>query len=120
MIVYRLTKTKYATDLSGKGAELFGGRWNPTGIPAWYTSENRALSILELLAHTPKSIVPPIFKLISLEIPDEYLDDIISIVDIPVGWNVLQLIESTQEIGKQHFESENRLGIIAPSAIISQ
>ena len=47
MVVYRLGGTKYATDLTGEGARLFGGRWNNEGTPCIYTSQSRALAILE-------------------------------------------------------------------------
>ncbi len=120
MIVYRLTKKKYATDLSGKGAELFGGRWNLVGIPALYTSANRALSILELLAHTPKHIIPPSFELLEIEIPEKYDSSIIKITDLPDNWNALQTTELTQEIGRVEFEINDNLGIIVPSVIIEQ
>lgn len=50
-------RRKYA-DLSGEGARLYGGRYNPPGIPAVYSSENIALALLEILVHVDKSEVP--------------------------------------------------------------
>ncbi|MDO1502618.1 RES family NAD+ phosphorylase [Winogradskyella maritima] len=44
MIVYRLGKEKYKNDLSGIGAEKFGGRWNSKGVRMVYTSQSRALA----------------------------------------------------------------------------
>ena len=35
MIVVRLAKLKYCKDLSGKGAEKSGGRWNSKGVSMW-------------------------------------------------------------------------------------
>ena len=43
MIVYRLSKSKYSADLTGKGAEKAGGRWNSKGVAMVYTSTSRAL-----------------------------------------------------------------------------
>ena len=37
MIVFRLSKAQFANDLSGKGAELVGGRWNSRGNAMLYT-----------------------------------------------------------------------------------
>ncbi|MBK8348315.1 MAG: RES family NAD+ phosphorylase [Saprospiraceae bacterium] len=51
MEVYRITREKYAADLTGEGARLYGGRWNRPGVAALYTSEARSLAILELLVH---------------------------------------------------------------------
>ena len=39
--LYRLQSARYGLPkdfLSGKGAELTGGRWNPVGMPVIYTS----------------------------------------------------------------------------------
>ena len=57
MIAYRVVRRQYA-DLNGEGARLYGGRFNPPGIPAVYTSQSIALAILEILVHVDKSEVP--------------------------------------------------------------
>ncbi|MEJ7811513.1 MAG: RES family NAD+ phosphorylase [Gemmatimonadaceae bacterium] len=43
--------TYQARDLSGKGAELSGGRWNRKGTPLVYASGTRALACLETVVH---------------------------------------------------------------------
>ena len=40
-----------AHDLSGKGAEKTGGRWNRKGTPMVYASQSRALACLETVVH---------------------------------------------------------------------
>lgn len=120
MIVYRLTKKKYRNDLSGKGAELFGGRWNPIGVPALYSSENRALCILEFLAHTPKSIIPSKIYLISIEVPEKYFVKFEIAAVLPSMWNSLETNELTQKFGRLRLQQNDCLGFIVPSAIIEQ
>ena len=57
MTSYRVVRRKYA-DLSGDGARLYGGRCNPPGIAAVYSSENIALAVLEVLVHVDKAEMP--------------------------------------------------------------
>ena len=57
MICYRVARRQYA-DLTGEGARLYGGRFNPPGIPAVYASQSIALAVLEILVHVDKSEVP--------------------------------------------------------------
>jgi RES domain-containing protein len=45
------TPAYQADDLTGRGAELTGGRWNPQGTPAIYASTTQALACLETLVH---------------------------------------------------------------------
>ena len=57
MTTYRVVRRQYA-NLSGDGARQYGGRFNPPGIPAIYTSQSIALALLEILVHIDKSEVP--------------------------------------------------------------
>ena len=120
MELYRITKEKYSEDISGRGAELYGGRWNSIGIPALYTSENRALGALELLVHTPKGIMPPKYILVTLEIP-EYLVAKITQIDVQklkFKWDSLRESDKSQELGRKYFIEKGAFGIRVPSTII--
>jgi RES domain-containing protein len=57
VICFRVVRRRYA-NLSGEGARLYGGRSNPLGIPAVYSSESIALAVLEVLVHMDKSEMP--------------------------------------------------------------
>jgi RES domain-containing protein len=52
MIVFRLSKEQFAQDLSGKGAELVGGRWNSREMRCC-TSQSIALCVTEIAVHVP-------------------------------------------------------------------
>jgi putative toxin-antitoxin system antitoxin component (TIGR02293 family) len=58
IIVYRLTKGQDKEEVSGIGAELYGGKWNNKGTRIIYTGKSRALCTTEITVHTPLSIVP--------------------------------------------------------------
>jgi len=120
MIVYRITKDKYAADFSGKGAELFGGRWNKVGTPALYTSENRALCALELLVHIKKELLPTSYVILAITIPRKLEKEIVKINEreLEKGWDNLQVENFTQELGEKYFTKKNKLGILIPSVII--
>ncbi|MFN3490402.1 MAG: RES family NAD+ phosphorylase, partial [Emticicia sp.] len=77
MEVFRLSSAKYATDLSGTGAKIHGGRWNRKGDAVLYTAGTRALALVEVLVHTTNAFLPLNYQLITIYIPDD------SILTIP-------------------------------------
>jgi RES domain-containing protein len=118
MIVYRLCRKGYTHDLSGRGAELNGGRWNGKGLPALYTSSSRALCTIEIVVHVPAGIIPKDYYLISVYIPDDAPINIINIKDLPANWNSNPISVSTQRIGNTFLSGQKYLVLKAPSAII--
>ena len=62
--VYRIVTRRRAADaMSGEGARLYGGRWNPKGLRVVYTASSRALAMLEMLAqdqplHARYAVIP--------------------------------------------------------------
>ncbi len=114
MIAYRLATPKYAADISGEGASLYGGRWNPVGIRALYASQSISLCILEILVRTEKRLHPPYYQLITLQFPETNIS-IIKPVHLKTGWR--QNIEYTQEIGRK-FLKENKSPVMQVSSAI--
>lgn len=117
MIVYRLTSGKYAHDLSGEGAKLFGGRWNPAGIAALYTSEFISLSILEILARAKQSTIPETYTLLSIQIPDTSIVAI-ELQKLTPGWQ--HHFEYTRWVGEEFLKINKTLILKIPSAIVPQ
>lgn len=56
-------------DLTGKGAELTGGRWNPKGLPMIYASTSRSLACLETVVHLADAPLPLNRYLVEIQIP---------------------------------------------------
>lgn len=117
MIVYRLSRSKYSNDLSGKGAELAGGRWNSKGIPMIYTSQNISLCMAEVAVHVPLGIIPVDYELITLEIPD---DEILELKKskLPEDWRVTLMQNDTQKFGDAFFKKAEKLILKVPSVIV--
>ncbi len=117
MISYRLAIAKYARDLSGEGAAIFGGRWNPVGLRAVYTSQYISLSILEILARTQLNINPPDYQLITIDFPETDVT-LIKLPELKAGWK--QHIEYTQWIGEEFLKSNKSLALQVPSAVVER
>ena len=118
MIVYRFANAKYAEDISGEGAKLWGGRWNNTGIPVLYTSEHISLGLLEVVAngaalHELKNI-----RLVKIEIPDIAPVHEIKIAQLKKEW--WTDYELTQWIGSEILQARKHLVIKCPSAIVPE
>ena len=115
MIVYRLSKAQYAQDLSGKGAELVGGRWNSRGNAMLYTSQSIALCVTEIAVHVPLGILPKDYQLIHIEIPDE---DLLEMKRLPKDWQSFPHSNSTQMIGDKFLKEHKHLVFKVPCAAV--
>lgn len=118
MIVFRLAKAKYSHDLSGKGAEKTGGRWNSMGVAMVYTSDSRALCTAEIAVHTPLGLLPMDYEIITIEIPDSVKTKTLAIKNLPSDWNSIPHSGGTQEIGDE-FVRQNKTAVLkVPSAVV--
>ncbi len=118
MIVYRLSRGKYHLDLTGKGAELYGGRWNSKGVAMLYTSQSRALAFAEVAIHIPVGIVPKDYFLISINTSDTASILKLAEKDMPADWRSNPHSNSTQNIGDQFIVESKYLIFQVPSAIV--
>lgn len=118
MTVYRLSREKYRYDLSGKGAELYGGRWNSKGVAMLYTSQSRALAFAEVAIHIPVGLVPKDYFLISIHFPDTAGILKIAVAEMPTDWRSNPHSNSTQRIGDQFILESKFLILQVPSAVV--
>lgn len=119
MIVFRLSKSKFASDLSGKGAEISGGRWNSKGTAVVYTSESRALCTTEIAVHTPLGNLPLDYKLISIEIPDDIPIQEFDLIYLPSDWKTIPQAHSTQLIG-DNFVAKGLFCVLKVPSVVVQ
>ena len=118
MMVFRLGKENYKNDLSGKGAELAGGRWNSKGVAILYTCESRALCTTEIAVHTPLGIVPVNYWITTIELPDSIEILTIDPAILPADWKTFPHPHSTQAIGDTFIAEGKYLVMKAPSAVV--
>ncbi len=119
MIFFRLSKTDYCADLSGKGAEINGGRWNSKGRALLYTCGSRALCTTEIAVHTPLGIVPLDYCLCSINIPDNSSVRQINAEELPNDWKSFPHPASTQVLGDEFIKAMEYLILKVPSAVVS-
>lgn len=98
MRVYRVSKKQYADDLAGTGAKLYGGRWNRVNTPCIYTSESRALALLEYTANCPAFLLPKELAICVFEIESENIHNLSS-SELPADWQHRPAPPSMQLLG---------------------
>jgi len=119
MFVYRISKKIHIKDLSGIGAGLYGGRWNPIGINMVYTSGSIALATLEYLVHNFHLLSTAEICLAKIEIGKPKSMLVKKNSDLPSGWNrQMHLQYATQQIGKEFCLKGTDYILKVPSAVV--
>ncbi len=118
MIYYRIVRDAYQDDISGEGAEKYGGRWNSIGTPALYCCENRSLALLEILANAYAGIVLKNYVILSIEVPDSSKLYFPKPNQLPADWQALPLTNDSKYFGDDLFEKNEYLGFKVPSTIM--
>ena len=109
-----------AEDLSGKGAEATGGRWNEKGVPVVYASETRALACLETIVHLNAGGLPLNRYLVSIEIPDAVWARAVRHTSPPVGWEAEPAAMVSIQFGTKWLASNSSALLIVPSVIVHE
>lgn len=117
MILFRISNTKYAGDISGRGAEKAGGRWNQKGHPMLYTCQSRALAAMELAVHITLSTIQHDYQILTLEIPDVAVK-VFPEEQLPEDWKQFPFPGTTQRIGTNWLIANETLAMKVPSAVI--
>lgn len=117
---YRIVQDRWAaTAMDGEGARRFGGRWNPPGVAAVYLAGSRALAALEILVHAPREALLLEWKILEVEIPDEWIEEIPRSV-LPATWREQPSSPAAQNFGGRWLLSRRALALRVPSAIIPE
>jgi RES domain-containing protein len=117
MIVYRIGRTRYAKDLLGEGARLYGGRWNHKFTACIYTSETRALAMLEYSVNINIEDIPRALSITTFEIPDTGVL-VLRESDLPGDWREQPAPSSTKDFGTDLLKDAVAPVIRVPSAVI--
>ncbi len=118
MILFRLTNSMFANDLSGNGARLFGGRWNSEGRPAIYMAATRSLAVLESLAHINPTNIPDDMVLLTIEVPDDVIS--LDIDLLPNNWKESPEPHILKQIGNSFLLKNEHLLLKVPSVLVPE
>lgn len=119
MEVFRLSREKFASPLSGKGSAIKGARWNSIGIELIYTANNRSLAMAEVAVHFTLATLPSDYLMLTINIPDDIEGQLVKEVNLPKDWKDFPHPVSTQKIGDQ-FVSENKYCLLIVPSVVTK
>jgi RES domain-containing protein len=117
---WRLSKARYAADLTGQGAARDGQRWNQPGQRAVVQGLTPEITALEVLVHLNGVLSVPLV-LSGYDVPAA--PDLIGEVDpaaLPEGWNSVPHGQANAAIGGNWLRASQQLGLVLPSVVVPQ
>ena len=118
MNVYRISRCKFISNLTGTGAATFGGRWNSKGIHILYTAATPSLALLESVVHISNIPVDD-YCMATIEIPENKIKEI-RFIDLPVNWFLNPAPDQLKSIGDKFIKDNIFLALKLPSAIMME
>ena len=111
-----------ADDLSGKGAEMVGGRWNRKGRPVLYASTSIALACLETVVHLKQRGLPMNQYLVKITVPMDVwaAREIQNIESLPVGWDALPEGKVSLDLGDGWLAAGASALLVVPSVVVPE
>ena len=111
-----------AHDLSGKGAQKTGGRWNRKGTPMIYTSVSRSLACLETVVHFSSDDALPLNRyLVQIEIPTApWTSRAVLDPANHVGWDAEPASKVSMDWGTTWIQGKTTLLAEVPSVIVPE
>lgn len=118
MVVYRIGNCQYIDDLTGKGAALYGGRWNSKDTYMVYTAESAALALLETVVHIGK-IPEKGFCMVALQLPPNSTETLAA-DKLPEGWSKNPAPDALRKTGDAFIKNGKKLGLRVPSVVMPE
>lgn len=109
-----------ATDMTGKGAEVTGGRWNQKGTPMVYAATSLSLAALEVVVHMPRAPLPLNRYIIRIAVPDEVWAARQSIdhSTAPGGWDAEPAGRTSRQFGEDWIKRSDSCLHAVPSIVV--
>lgn len=119
---FRIAKRKFSLNkgmmLSGRGALLYGGRWNSPGRAVVYASQSLSLATLEVAVHLNAADKIMAYRSMALEIPDALVLPM-DRADLPADWGAMQVEpKAAQSWGDAWFDNQISAVLEVPSVVV--
>ena len=117
---WRLSKARYAGDLTGQGAARDGQRWNQSGQRAVYLGLTPEITVLEVLVHLNGVLIAPLV-LSAYEVPAG--PGLITEAEreaLPARWNAIPHGQASAVFGGDWLRDGGQLGLLLPSVVVPQ
>jgi len=118
MQVFRLSRKKYTSELSGSGASKSGNRWNSKGIEIIYCADSRALAMAEVSVHLSLIFLPKDFMMMEINIPKTIDISVVHEKDLPSNWDYFPHPNKTQKIGDAFILTNKYCIMKVPSVVV--
>lgn len=104
---WRLSKARYAGDLTGQGAARDGQRWNQSGQRAVYLGLTPEITVLEVLVHLNGVLIAPL---------------VLSAYEVPAGSGLISEADdqASAVFGGDWLRDGGQLGLLLPSVVVPQ
>jgi len=117
---WRLSKPRYAADLSGQGAARDGQRWNQAGQRAVYLGLTPEITVLEVLVHFNGVASAPLVLCVYDVPAGPALIQELDPNALPEGWNAIPHGQASACWGGNWLRSGEQLGLVLPSVVVPQ
>jgi RES domain-containing protein len=118
MVVYRISNCQYIEDLTGKGAALYGGRWNSKDTYMVYTAETASLALLETVVHIGK-IPEKGFCMLAMQLPPNSIETLAA-DKLPEGWSKNPAPDVLRKTGDDFIRAGRKLALKVPSVVMPE
>jgi RES domain-containing protein len=119
VLVYRICRREFRA-LDGKGALLYGGRWNSPGHAVVYTSSTLALAALEYLVHIEAEDAPSDLVALTIELPTDAPIEELDAAVLPAGWEKVPEPPACRAVGDHWVERGETLALRVPAAPVPE
>lgn len=117
--VWRIVKkTQQGEAFTGKGARLYGGRWNQRGTAVVYTADSLALAALKYFVHLGPAMAAVALVSFRAEIPPRVAIRTLTADTLPSNWRTEPPPPVTRAMGSD-WAGEGKTAVLkVPSALI--